>query len=138
MWLGCAWLALMTILGAFVQRKAGAHAAVMVAGVYSVGVLGMAWLTSRVTEYPRWAWFASAGVFVLTLAAAAARFPAPAQVKEWVSMAWMLPWLYLVMASSPAPAKGWCSPRAAWGGPLLLGMSAVFSSILLVVSELNR
>jgi hypothetical protein len=100
--------------------------------------MGMAWLTSRVTEYPRWAWFASAGVFVLTLAAEAARFSAPAQVKDWMSIAWMLPWLYLVMALSPARATGWCSPRAAGGGPLLLGMSAVFSGILLTVSELNR
>ena len=98
----------------------------------------MAWLTSRDSAYPRWAWFGSAGVLVLALVLAAVLMPAPAQVKEWTSMAWMMPWLFLVMALSPAPAAGICSPRAAWSGTLLMGTSVVFSSILLGVCWLKR
>ena len=131
MWLGCATMALITIAGALVQRTAVANAAVALACVYGGGVFVMAWLTSRTTEYPRWSWFASAGVVALAFALAAILMPAPAQVKEWTSIAWMLPWLYLMMALSPTPTTGRCSPRAPWSGPLLVGVSVVFSSILL-------
>lgn len=130
MWIGCGVLALVTIAGAVAQRTAGAHAAVAVASVYAGGLLFMAWLTSRVTRYPLWAWFASSGVLVLTLAVVATEMHTPAQVKDWSSMAWMYPWLYLVMGMSPAPATRHCSPRAIWGGPLLVATSVVFSSIL--------
>jgi len=138
MWLGVALLALITIAGAFVQRQAGANAAATVALIDGGGVVAMAWLTSRVTAYPRWAWFASAGVMVLALGIAAVRLPGHAAMKEWASMAWMLPWVYLIMMMTPARVSGWCAPRSAWAGPLLVGMSAVYSSILLVAAWLSR
>jgi len=138
MWLGVGLLALITIAGAFVQRQAGANAAAAAALIYGSGVVAMAWLTSRVTPYPRWAWFASAGVMVLALLVAAARLPGHAAMKEWTSVAWMLPWVYLTMMMAPARASGWCSPRSAWAGPLLVGMSAVYSSILLVAAWISR
>ena len=138
MWLGSAALALTTISGAVLQRVAGPNSAMAVACVYGGGALVMAWLTARSTEYPRWAWFGSAGVFALTLVVAALALPAPAQVKEWTSLAWMLPWMHLVMALSSVPATGACSARAAWSGPLLVGTSVVFSSILLAVGWLHR
>lgn len=131
LWLGCAALATITLAGAFAPRAAGANAAAVAAGVYACGSIGMAWLTSRATAFPRWAWFASSGVFALTLLVAAAWWPARAQVKDRTSTAWMLPWLYLVMALSPTPATGWCSARAPWSGPLFLGTSAMLSLILL-------
>ena len=137
MWLGCATLALTMLAGAFVQKTAGTSAAAG-ACVYGGGTLLMAWLTARATAYPRWAWFAAAGLLVLTLVVAAVQMPAPAQVKAWTSTAWMLPWLFLTTAVSPVPATGWCPPRAAWSGPLLVGMSALFSSILLGVWWLAR
>lgn len=74
----------------------------------------------------------------MTLVVAALAWPTPAQVKEWTSLAWMFPWLHLVTALSPSPATGACSARAAWSGPVLLGTSVVFSSILLVVGWLTR
>ena len=138
MWLSVALLALITIGGAFVQRNAGANAAVAAACVYGGGVIAMAWLTARATAYPRWAWFASAGVMVVALGVAAIRMPGHAEMKEWTSMAWMLPWVFMVMGWSPARVSGWCSPRAAWSGPLLVGMSTVYSSILLVAAWLSH
>jgi hypothetical protein len=138
MWLGVGLLALITIGGAFVQRQAGASAAAATAFVYGGGVLAMAWLTSRATPYPRWAWFASAGVMVLALGVAAVRLPGHAEMKEWTSMAWMLPWLFLIMVLSPARVSSWCSPRSAWSGPLLVGMSALYSSILFVPDWIRR
>ena len=132
MLLGCATLMVMTLVGALVQKTSGANA-VTAAWIYGGGTLLMAWITARTTAYPRWAWFAAAGVLVGTLVIAAVRLPAPAQVKAWTSTAWMLPWLFLVTASSPAPATGPCSPQRAWSGPLLVGTSAVFSLILLGV-----
>ena len=138
MWLGCATLALIMLGGVVMQRGSGAGSAMAVAGVYGGGALVMAWLTWRSTAYPRWAWFGSAGVFALALAVAALAWPAPAQVKEWAGMAWMLPWLHLATALSPAPATGACAARSAWSGPLLVGTSVVFSSILLVVGWLHR
>jgi len=137
LWLGVGLLLLITLSGAFVQRQAGANAAVAAACIYGGGVITMAWLTARATAYPRWAWFASAGVMVMALAIAATRLPGHAEMKEWTSMAWMLPWVFLVMMS-PTRVSGWCSPRAAWGGPLLVGMSAVYSSTLLVAAWLSR
>jgi len=138
MWIGVGLLALITIGGAFVQRQAGANAAVAAACIYGGGVLAMAWLTARSTAYPRWAWFASAGVMVLALGVAAVQMPGHAEMKEWTSMAWMLPWLFLIMVLSPARVSGWCSPRSAWSGPLLVGMSALYSSILLVAAWISR
>ena len=138
MWLGCATLMLTTIAAVAVQRTAGAHAALAVAGVYAAGALVMAWLASRSTDHPRWAWFGSAGVFASALVVAALAWSAPAQVKDWASMAWMFPWLHLVTALSPAPATGACAARGAWRGPVLVGTSVVYSSILLVVGWLNR
>ena len=140
MWLGCATLMLTTIAAVAVQRTAGAHAALAVAGVYAAGALVMAWLASRSTDHPRWAWFGSAGVFASALVVAALAWPAPAQVKDWASMAWMFPWLHLVTALSPAPATatGACAARGAWRGPVLVGTSVVYSSILLVVGWLTR
>ena len=137
MWLGVALLSLITIGGAFVQRNAGTNAAVAAACIYGGGVIAMAWLTARTSAYPRWAWFASAGVMVVALGVAALGMPAHT-VKEWTNLAWMLPWVFLVMSSSPARASGACSPRAAWSGPLLVGMSAMYSSILLVAAWLSR
>src|SRR5580765_6010092 len=122
MWIGVGLLALITIGGALVQRQAAANAAVAAACIYGGGVLAMAWLTARSTAYPRWAWFASAGVMVLALGIAAVRMPGHAEMKEWTSLAWMLPWLFLILMLSPARLSGWCSPRSAWSGPLLVGM----------------
>jgi hypothetical protein len=136
--MGVGLLALITLGGAFVQRQAGANAAVAAACIYGGGVIAMAWLTARATAYPRWAWFASAGVMVLALAVAAVRLPGHQEMKEWTSMAWMLPWVFLVMGLSPARVSGWCSARSAWRGPLLVGMSAVYSSILLVAAWISR
>ena len=136
MWLGVGLLLVITLGGAVVQRQAGANAAVAAACIYGGGVIAMAWLTARATAYPRWAWFASAGVMVMALVIAATRLPGHADMKEWTSMAWMLPWVFLTMMMSP-PRAGWCSPRAAWSGPLLVGMSAVYSSILLVAAWLS-
>jgi hypothetical protein len=138
MWLGCATLALTTIGAIAVQRTAGANAALAVAGIYGAGALVMAWLASRSTAYPRWAWFGSAGVFASALVVAALAWPAPAQVKDWTSTAWLFPWLHLVTATSPAPATGACAARGSWSGPVLVGTSVVYSSILLVVGWLNR
>jgi hypothetical protein len=138
MWLGCATLALTTIAAFTVQRAAGANVAMAVAATYGAGAIVMAWLASRSTAHPRWAWFASAGVFALSLVVAAIAWPAPAQVKDWASMAWMFPWLHLVTALSPVPATGACAARGAWRGPVLVGTSVVYSSILLVVGWLNR
>ena len=138
MWLGCATLALTTIAAVTVQRMAGANAAMAVAATYGAGAIVMAWLASRSTAHPRWAWFASAAVFSSALVVAAIAWPAPAQVKDWASMAWMFPWLHLVTALSPAPATGACAARGAWRGPVLVGTSVVYSSILLVVGWLNR
>lgn len=137
MWLGCATLALITIVGAIAQKKTGANAAVA-ACVYGGGTLVMAWVTAKTTAYPRWAWFAAAAVLVAAIVVAAMRLPEPAQVKSWTSTAWMLPWLFLVSALSPAPATGRCSPRAAWSGPLLVGTSVAFSSILLAAWWMTR
>ena len=137
-WLGCATLALTTIAAVAVQRTAGANAALAVAGVYVTGAFVMAWLASRATDHPRWAWFGSAGVFASALVVAALAWPAPAQVKDWASMAWMFPWLHLVTALSPAPATGVCAARGAWRGPVLVGTSLVYSSFLLVVGWLTR
>jgi len=136
-WMGVGLLALITLGGAFVQRQAGANAAVAAACIYGGGVIAMAWLTARATAYPRWAWFASAGVMILALAFAAVRLPGHQEMKQWTSMAWMLPWVFLMMMSSTR-VSGWCAPRAAWGGPLLVGMSAVYSSILLVAAWISR
>jgi len=138
MWLGCATLALTTIAAVTVQHAAGANAALAVAGTYGAGAIVMAWIASRSTAYPRWAWFGSAGVFASALVVAALAWPAPAQVKDWTSTAWLFPWLHLVTALSPTPATGACAGRGAWGGPLLVGTSVVYSSILLVVGWLNR
>ena len=138
LWLGCATLLLTTLSGVVVQRLAGPNAAMAVASNYGAGAIVMGWLTSRSTDYPRWAWFGSAGVFALALVVAALAWPAPAQVKDWTSMAWMFPWLHLVTALSPAPSTGVCSARGAWGGPLMFGTSVVFSSILLVTAWLTR
>ena len=138
MWLGMGLLTLITVGGAFVQRNAGANAAVAAASIYGGGVIAMAWLTSRATAYPRWAWFASAGLMVVALGVAAVGMPGHAEMKEWTSMAWMLPWVFLIMSLSPSRTSGACSPRAAWSGPLLVGMSAVYSSILLVAAWLSH
>jgi hypothetical protein len=138
MWLGCAALALTTFAAVAVQRAAGPNAAMAVAGTYGAGAFVMAWLASRSTDHPRWAWFGSAGVFASALVVAALAWPAPAQVKDWASMAWMFPWLHLVTALSPAPATGACAARGAWRGPVLVGTSVVYSSILLVVGWLTR
>jgi hypothetical protein len=138
MLLACAALAATTISAAVLQRVAGANAALAVAATYGAGALVMAWITSRATEYPRWAWFGSASVFALALVVAALALPAPAQVKEWSTMAWLFPWLHLTTALSWSPAKGTCSARGPWGGPLIIGTSVVFSSILLVAAWLTR
>ena len=138
MWLGSAAMAAITMAGAFVPRMVGAQAALATAGVYGGGAFAMALLTARDSAYPRWAWFGSAGVLALALVLAAVFMPAPLQVKEWASMAWMMPWLYLVMALSPAPAAGVCAPRSARSGTLLMGTSIVFSSILLGICWLER
>jgi hypothetical protein len=138
LWLGCATLALTVISGVVVRRVAGPNAAMAMAGVYGGGSLVMAWVTSRSTEYPRWAWFGSAGIFAFAMVVAAIALPAPAQVKDWTSVAWMFPWLYLVTSLTSAPATGACSARGARGGLLILGTSIVFSSILLVASWLTR
>jgi hypothetical protein len=129
MWLGTAMLAAVTILGAVARKAAGADAAVVVALIYVVGMFAIAWLTARGAAYPRWAWFASAGVLTLALIGSAVAFPSPPQVKTWTSMAWMMPWLFLVLGLTPLPASGWCSPR--WAGPLLIGVSVVYSAILI-------
>jgi len=126
MLLGCVMLALITIAAVFV-RKTSADGAMAVACIYGGGTLAMAVLTARVTPYPRWAWFASAGVIVLTLVVAAVLMPSRVQVREWSSTGWMMPWWFLVSASSPARATGVCATR----GSLLVGVSAVFSGILL-------
>jgi hypothetical protein len=136
--LACAALAATTIIATLIQRAAGANAAMAVALAYGAGAIVMAWITSRATEYPRWAWFGSAGVFALALVVAALALPAPTQVKEWSTMAWMFPWLHLTTALSASPAKGACAARGTWGGPLILGTSVVFSSILLVAAWLTR
>jgi hypothetical protein len=133
MLLGCAMLALITIAAVFV-RKTGGGGAMAVACIYGGGTLAMALLTARATTYPRWAWFASAGVIVLTLVVAALLMPSRLQVKEWSSTAWMMPWWFLVSASSPARASGVCATR----GPLLVGVSVVFSGILLGACWLTR
>jgi hypothetical protein len=138
MWLSVGLLALITISGAFVQRQGGTNAAAAAACIYGGGVLAMALLTARATAYPRWAWFASAGVMVMALGIAATRMPGHAVMKEWTSMAWMLPWVFIIMSLSPSRVSGWCSPRAAWSGPLLVGMSAMYSSILLIAAWLSR
>jgi hypothetical protein len=138
MWLGTGALLLVTILGAVVRASAGSHAAAMVALVYGVGVFAMAWLAARATAYPRWAWFASAGVFALALATTALLFHSPAQVKTWTSMAWMMPWLFLVLGLTPGPKAGWCSPRSPWAGLLLIGVSVVYSAILIGACWLTR
>lgn len=130
MWLGTATLLLITLLGTFGRRAAGADAAAVVALVYGAGVFAIAWLTMRATAYPRWSWFAAAGVMATALAVAAVAFPSPSQVKTWTSTAWMMPWLFLVLGLTPGPATGWCSPRAPWGGLLLIGLSLVYSGIL--------
>ena len=135
-WIGCAMLALITIAAVFV-RKSAADGAMAVACIYGGGTLAMALLTARATTYPRWAWFASAGVIVLTLVVAAVILPSRAQVKEWSSTAWMMPWWFLVSASSPAVATGACA-RAARNGPLLVGVSVVFSAIRLGACWLSR
>jgi len=136
--LACAALAATTLSAAFLQGAAGPNAALAVAATYGAGAFVMAWITSRATEYPRWAWFGSAGVFALALVVAALAWPAPSQVKDWSTMAWMFPWLHLTTALSSPPAKGACSPGGAWSGPLILGTSIVFSSILLVAAWLTR
>jgi hypothetical protein len=131
MWLGTAMLLLITLLGAFVRKSAGADAAGVVVLVYGVGVLAMAWLTARVSAYPRWAWYAAASVLAVALVITAVAFPSPSQVKTWTSMAWMMPWLFLVLGLTPGPATGWCSPRSPWSGPLLIGLSVVYAFILI-------
>jgi hypothetical protein len=127
MWLGTATMAVITILAAIARKSAGADAAVVVAGIYGVGVLAIAWLTSRTTSYPRWSWFAAAGINVVAIVVAAVLFPSPSQVKTWMSTAWMYPWLFLVFSSTPGPATGRCAPS----GRLLLVVSVAYAVILL-------
>lgn len=137
-WLGCAALAATTLSAALLRHAAGANAAMAVAATYGIGTFAMAWITSRTTQYPRWAWFGSAAVFASTLVIAALAWPAPEQVKDWSTMAWMFPWLHLTTALSARPATGACSARGPWGGPLIIGTSVIFSSILLVAAWLTR
>jgi hypothetical protein len=131
MWLGTATMAVITILAAVVRKSAGADAAVVVAGIYALGVIAIAWLTSRTTPYPRWSWFSAAGINVLALIVAAVAFPSPSQVKTWMSTAWMYPWLFLVFGYTVGPAAGACAPGSTRSGRLLIVVSIAYAIILL-------
>lgn len=138
MWLGTATMAVVTILAAVARKKAGADAAAVAGGIYVFGVLAIAWLTARITPYPRWSWFASAGVVSTALVVAAVAFTSPAQVKTWTATAWMMPWLFLIFTLSPQPKAGWCAPSSVWSGPVMIGVSVIYSAILLVSCWLTR
>lgn len=131
LWLGTAAMAFIVIAAAIVQKSAGADAAVAVAGIYSLGIAAIAWLTARATPYPRWSWFGAAGILVSAIVLAAALFPSPSQVKTWTSTAWMMPWLFLVFGTTPGSSVAACDPATPRGGRLLIVVSVIYSLILL-------
>jgi len=135
MWIGTLILSVMTIGGALVRRNAGADAAIAVAWIYELGTIAVAAVTMRASRYPRWAWIATAGILSLALVIGAVTAQGPRELKNWVASAWMMPWLLLVMSLSRASAKS-CETRSASAGFWLIGISIVFSSILLGVSFL--
>jgi 4-hydroxybenzoate polyprenyltransferase len=134
--LGTLWFVVITLGGAIARRGLAPDGALVLASLYALGTLGMAWITMRGSAYPFGSWTATAGVMSLALLATAALFPHPAQVEELAAIGWMFPALFLFVGLSPAPKR--CAPGAAWSGGLLFGIGCFYAAILVVTTAMVR
>jgi hypothetical protein len=105
--------------------------AMAMAGLGTAGTFLMAWLVSRRSAYPRWAWYATAGVMSAALILSVFVAPDPEAWKGDVRpTAWMLPWFLLIMGLTPPRRSGICAPSDRRSGWIMVGTGVVLSVIL--------
>ena len=108
----------------------------VIAGLVALGTMACAALGTRSTPYPKWAYWATAGMMsgVVMLSAL---FMSP---ERWLAdtrqSVWMVPWFFMMLASVPAQrtTRGVCAtagPRAGW---ILMGAGMLLTGILLLPS----
>jgi hypothetical protein len=137
-WLGAALLLVITAGGAMARRALGPGSTLPIAAAYGLGTFAMAWLTARVAPYPRWAWIATAGVMAFGLLISAVALPG-SEAKEWHTMAWMFPWLFLALSGvSPRVGSGVCTTAGLRGGLMLLGIGMLYVVLLLGAPLVSR
>lgn len=138
MWLGTLWFLGVTLGAAVIRRSLAPDGALVVASIFAIGTIGMAWLTMRATDFPVVSWLGTSALMGLAIVGSALIAPQPAHAKDFMETGWMFPWLFLLMGSTPGPKKGWCAPTAPWSGWLLFGMGLLYTVILLGATWLSR
>ena len=137
MWVAMPWFLAIALGAAIVRRSIAPDSALLVAAIYAIGTIGMAWVTRRATEYRPLPWFATAGLMGLALVLAAIIGPRPAQAEDLMGLGWMFPFLFLYLGTTPGPKVGWCAPGSSAGGWLLVGIGLVYTAILWAVTWLT-
>jgi hypothetical protein len=130
-WTGCALLLVVTALSASLAHGGTRDANLAGALVIAAGTLAMAWHALRYVAYPRWAWFTTAVLMASAVPLSALLAPEPSAWRDVSSTSWMVPWFFLVAATTPQTCRGWCSPAFRWSGWVLVGVGTFFAAALL-------
>ncbi len=137
MWVAMPLFLAIALVAAIVRRTLAPDGALLVATVYAIGTIGMAWITRRSTEFRLVPWFATSTLMALALVLSAVVVSRPAHVQDLMGLGWMFPFLFLYLGITPGPKLGWCAPGSTTGGWLLVGIGSVYTTLLWVMTLLT-